>query len=361
MTEPMYGAFTERVYGSLPEVYRTQDVLADWPLKRWYAGILGQFQPIADLVERFDYTPANDLTPLQREELEGNTGEDITSTTFDPDPDSSWSLASGKWSLTVETTNAYVDNTLLLKGGTYQLTVSYDRGPNQGIASLRINNDEVAVLDQYAAAPDTVTSAPIEFNVSRGYHSFRFVFTGTKNASSSDEKINARSVRVVNTSAEAVDTSDLVDAASADDSWLPWLGQLFGVDLAPGLNVIERRDAVRYASSGFKAGSKPALGDAVRSELTGTKSVAIYDHSTDAPSGVGAGTQWEVLIVTRSSETPAGGAAILDAVARKGAKPAGVKLYHKSVEATWATIEATYPTWADWETKTWSQIEETGL
>lgn len=154
------------------------------------------------------------------------------------------------------------------------------------------------------------------------------------------------------------DTSDLVDPTKADVDWLPWLGQLVGVNLPPGLTETEKRDAVRFASSGWKAGTKTAVADAAKSELTGERRSRVYDHSR--PGLIGSETEWDVLIVTRPSETPSA-AAVVAAVVRKGAKPAGVVLHHQSYEASWADIHRTLPKWADWNGKNWRTIQEAGI
>lgn len=154
------------------------------------------------------------------------------------------------------------------------------------------------------------------------------------------------------------DTSDLVDPQTADNRWLDWIGQLLGVRLYPGMSETERRDAVRYASSGFRAGTKAATAAAAKSVLTGTRYAQVHDHSTYT---VGDGGEWDVLIVTRSSETadPEG---VLRSIIRKRAKAAGVLLWHRAYGTSWGTLEATYPTWAGWEAaRTWAVIEETGL
>jgi hypothetical protein len=49
------------------------------------------------------------------------------------------------------------------------------------------------------------------------------------------------------------------------------------------------------------------------------------------------------------------------AVIAAGAKPAGVILHSQTFSGTWAAIEAALPTWADWDGKSWAQIEEIGL
>lgn len=160
----------------------------------------------------------------------------------------------------------------------------------------------------------------------------------------------------------AGDTSDLTDPVTADLRWLPWLAQLVGVTLRDDLTDLERRDAVRFASSGWRAGTKTAVAAAAKSELTGERRSRVYDHSSTArPQGsLGTAGPWDVLIVTRNSETPSG-AAVVQAVIRKDAKPAGVMLHHEAFEATWGDIHRTLPTWGDWRGKTWQQVQETGI
>lgn len=157
---------------------------------------------------------------------------------------------------------------------------------------------------------------------------------------------------------DPADTSDLVDARTADAEWLDWLGQLFGVRLYPGMTITERRDAVAFASSGFRAGTKVGMADAAKSTLVGGRYAAVYDHSSY---NVGDGGQWDVLVVTRSSETP-DPTRVLRSIVRKRAKPAGVLLWHRSYGTSWDVLEVTYPTWNDWDaTQDWNEIEEVGL
>lgn len=156
----------------------------------------------------------------------------------------------------------------------------------------------------------------------------------------------------------ATPTSELVDPDLADVEWLPWLAQLLGVQLGAGLSITERRDAVRFASAGWRAGTKGAVADAARSALIGSRYVEVHDHST-AAGGIGTGGQWDVLIMTRASETP-DPAIVLATVARQNAAPAGVKLHHKTYEATWTQVTTAFPTWADWNTRTWAQLQGVG-
>jgi hypothetical protein len=153
-------------------------------------------------------------------------------------------------------------------------------------------------------------------------------------------------------------TSDLTDPVTADVAWLPWLAQLVGVSLRADLTEMEARDAIRYASSGWRAGTKSAIADAAKTELTGTRFARVYDHSVYTP---GDGGVWDVLIVTRSTETPNVGA-VLTAVTRRGAKPAGVVLHHRAYEAAWDTVTATYPTWNALQAAgSFDRIQEAGL
>lgn len=148
--------------------------------------------------------------------------------------------------------------------------------------------------------------------------------------------------------------SDLVDPDQADAAWLPWLAQLVGVHFDYLLTEAQKRERIRAAIGGVRAGTKAAIIQAAQAVLTGTKTVYVYPFS-NVVSGINAGTQWEVLILTLSAETVSD---VITAVVNAGAKPAGVKLYHTTYGANWNTVEATYPTWADWELKTWEQVEQ---
>jgi len=98
---------------------------------------------------------------------------------------------------------------------------------------------------------------------------------------------------------ELDDTSELVDPRFADEAWLPWLGQLLGVNLNSRVVDINARNEILNASNGYRAGTDDAIISAVQSELVGTKSVRLRKRSTD----VGIGGAWDLLIQTLSSET----------------------------------------------------------
>lgn len=216
MPEPIYSETTERVYERLPQVYRREDALQDWQLKKYMASILEIQHTVNVLIDRFDYTP-----------------------------------------------------------------------PDDGVVG---------------------------------------------------------------------DTSDLVDPLTADEAWLPWLGQLVGVRINQALTTAQQREAIRTALSGTQAGTKASIAAAAKTALTGTQTVYVHPFSTTA-GGIGAGGQWDVLLLTISSETAGDPVqAVIDA----DAKPAGIQLWHDTYGATWDTIEATYATWNAVDAATWDTIEQTG-
>lgn len=155
--------------------------------------------------------------------------------------------------------------------------------------------------------------------------------------------------------------SALGDPYQADPRWLSWMAQLVGAPLNPGASVQEQRDTIAFATSGWRGGTRQAIADAARTALTGSMYAQVVPHTIPTDSGgVQAGGIWDITIVTRDSETP-DPAAVLDAVLRKGVKPAGAVLHHAGYSASWSQIEAVFPTWADWNAATWAQIEQAGL
>lgn len=150
--------------------------------------------------------------------------------------------------------------------------------------------------------------------------------------------------------------SALTDPDLADPSWLPWLAQMLGATLDPASGLQERRDTLRDATSGFRGGTRKAIADAARSALTGSRYVQVQPGMR----GDGTvGTIWDLTLRTRASETP-DAALVLPTVIRKGAKPAGVALYHATFGTPWDKIESTMSTWTDWDSHTWGEMEEVG-
>lgn len=150
--------------------------------------------------------------------------------------------------------------------------------------------------------------------------------------------------------------SALTDPDLARPEWLPYIAQMVGARLDPQASLAERRDTIRFATSGYRAGTTAAIADAARSALTGSRYVLVQPFTR--PDAVAA-TVWDVTLRTRTSETPSQ-QAVLDTVIRKGAKPAGVRLWVGSFGTSWDRVEATFPTWTEWEAHTWDEIEESG-
>lgn len=151
--------------------------------------------------------------------------------------------------------------------------------------------------------------------------------------------------------------SSLTDPDLARAEWLPYIAQLLGAYLDPGSGEVERRDVIRGATSGYRGGTAAALADATRSALTGSRYVLVQRATrTDG----GPATVWDISIRTRASETPSP-ELVIPTIIRKGAKPAGVRLWHATFGTSWDKIEALFPTWDDWESRTWDTIEEAGV
>lgn len=150
------------------------------------------------------------------------------------------------------------------------------------------------------------------------------------------------------TGSVAGDTSDLVNAGTADVAWLPWVAQLVGVHLDRSLSTASQR--AQILGSSWLPGTPQALAKLAQSQLTDSKYVRIVDHYGGDP--------WTIAIRTRTSETP-DLAAVLTAC--QSAKPAGFELVNDAFSTSWDTLEGAYPTWADWEAAgSWTAIEETG-
>lgn len=150
-------------------------------------------------------------------------------------------------------------------------------------------------------------------------------------------------------------TSDLVDPNTANAAWLPWLSQLVGVKLQPSDDVPTQRSRIANVLGSIQGGTKQSMAIAAQTVLSGTKSISIIDHSTSAP---GDGGEWDVMVVTASSERLSDPAA---AIIAAGQKPAGVLLHSVDFLSTWTTVLGAYPNWTAWNGITWQQLEEAGL
>ena len=356
MTEPIYDEHFEDLYAGLPDICRKLDAqqTPPWPMKRYLAGVGVQLADILGLVDRFFYLP-EDLRRLRHIEPP-SSGFSVTVSNEELVglPSTAWTDSGGSWALSGNSDGAYVLAAPYLKAGTYRMTWSYPANAANGTVTVLVNQ---RVLGQVTEDPagGTVTQS-LTFEVEDGYAAIQLRYD---NAAQPDNahRITVTDVTVTNLSAGyEFGTSDLVDPYAADKEWLPWLAMMLGATLDQSLPEAAQRNNLRDSTSGLRAGTKQALVTAAQPYLGGTKSVMVFDHSTDAVGGVGTGGEWDVLIVTRADETPSG----IDIPALLApAKPAGVKLWHRVYTADWATILTKYPTWADWGT--WASIETAGL
>lgn len=353
MTPPVT-AFCRRVYDGLPEYLRTADdaQAGDRPLLRYLSTLLDQAGAVEQLLDRVGYIHPEDGGPVDGGVRIGPL-------------DVAGFGAVGVWTVVAGGLGNYRTTTvpgatLALTGGAisvdglYRFTVTYPAGPTRGVLQVIVDDTLIGEVDQYAvAAGDVAAAFAGQVELEGGDHTLMFRHAGRSNAAVAAPP---GSVAVYSVTVASVDdTSDLGDPVTADAGWLVWLAQFVGAArAASSLSTTDLRDAVRFASGGWAAGTKQSIADAARSVLSGTKYALVNDHYTGDP--------WLLELRVRTSELPGGGtAAVLAAVNAKHAKPAGYALVVTSYEATWATIEADRPLWADWESApTWTKIEETG-
>lgn len=153
-------------------------------------------------------------------------------------------------------------------------------------------------------------------------------------------------------------TSDLVDPLTANTEWLPWLAQFAGKNISHFTTMDNARVALASGNN-FSAGTIGAIQNAVQAVLSGTKTVRVFPMTTSLDA-IGGATQWDVSIVTRTSESP-DIAVMEEAVRLRNAKPAGVVFHFHKHQSTWDAVEIANPTFDIWDTRTWTQLEESGL
>lgn len=154
-------------------------------------------------------------------------------------------------------------------------------------------------------------------------------------------------------------TSDLVDPRTANSEWLPWIAQFLGQDLLGYPSLDDFRTAAVQNTGLHAVGSIDSIIQALTPVLTGARSVRVFP-ATKTADAVGKATQWDILVMTRTSESPAD-SVMLDAIVRRGVKPAGVQIHFASHQSSWDAVELANPTWNVWDKKNWAQIEEASL
>jgi hypothetical protein len=154
-------------------------------------------------------------------------------------------------------------------------------------------------------------------------------------------------------------TSDLVDPRTANTEWLSWLAQFAGEDIYTFGSMQDFRAAISDTSTSFASGTIASIRSAIQTVLMGTKTVRVFPHTND-PTKPGEAEEWDLTIVTRTSESPSI-ETMEEALRLRGVKPAGVTVHFFKHQATWDAVELDNPTWNVWDTRTWTGIEESGL
>ena len=155
----------------------------------------------------------------------------------------------------------------------------------------------------------------------------------------------------VRDSPEGPGWSPLLDLGRCPDVALPWLGQLVGVRLPPGLTPAEQRQRIA-STDGFRRGTPDAIRNAAWATLTGNRTVILYERShdpADTPDYA-----YYLHVVTYQNQTPDPEATLAAIMAQK---PGGSLLtylcqlgqnYQQVFDRfpDYATVQATYPDYA---------------
>lgn len=150
-------------------------------------------------------------------------------------------------------------------------------------------------------------------------------------------------------------TSDLIDARYADEEWFQWIAMMRSQKFNPFATEAQNRE-ILYGS-GYNIGTKQSIIDVAKTALSGSRFCQVYERTRD-DTVPGGGLWYEMLIVTRASETMDD---VVELVVGSGVKPMGIHLFYKQYETPWSTIHGTFPTWAEWNAATWQTIQESGF
>lgn len=134
-------------------------------------------------------------------------------------------------------------------------------------------------------------------------------------------------------------TSALVDPATADESWLPWLAQLLGVPIT-GLTVDASRAALADAPASWAHGTRSAIAARAAENTTGTHHVEVtYPYDAARPWVIGIGVHagevslastWDALEALGGADPATGRMATWEQLEAAATTPSGI---------TWAALE----------------------
>lgn len=149
---------------------------------------------------------------------------------------------------------------------------------------------------------------------------------------------------IIRDSDAGVGWSSIMDVDRAPSAWLPWMAQLGGIRLEPGLSDVNQRARIK-STDGFRRGSPGAIVGAAQQYLTGTKTVYLVERH---------GSAYRLTVAVKASEV-ADIAAVQRAVTAQ--KPAGIVLtvtttlggdYNtlRDTHASYNVVKAVFPTYA---------------
>jgi hypothetical protein len=95
--------------------------------------------------------------------------------------------------------------------------------------------------------------------------------------------------------------STLIDSTTMPSAWIPWLAQIIGIRNIQRLPITRQR-AVLQALPASSRGAFGSWAEAVQQFLAGNKYVRIHNFSEDS-GDIGGATMWDVLVITKFSET----------------------------------------------------------
>lgn len=384
MTEPVYSPTAESIYSDLPQHYRIADGKIDFPLKRWWRGVLDQVGDMEVLRDRIDYLPPD----------EGGVPGD-TSDLVDPaKADAAWLDWRAQFtgirfpaSMSNSEKRALMANeTALLQVGTRQALVAaietalvgdkyvnlYRNSTNTGnigtatVWDVLIVTKATETLDQlipehfttssqasaWVATIDAGTLTPKTTTMNGMYENNAIwidsttsgtLIAGMRNSGASD--------RFPVTPTDTITAGIYLMGTVASETgflrikWYDAAGALLSNTqqaITVGITQMEQHKITATVPASAASAS-------IEVELTAVP--VGYDlYMAQVGARVGNDATW----IVRTSNP-------VQTAIDLGVKPAGIVLHHDVFTADWNTIETNFPTWSDWEVRNWNEIMEGGV